>query len=112
MLANFESRDAFTLTSLLLHAVRLETLVEKTNSKTNVNAHTLLVDLASDTVLNENVGRVGAELVATIGDLGDDLGVPLPLGLARGDETRHDDIVDLLPVLTGASSDMGNDVGI
>lgn len=57
------------LTLVFLHASTLEALVQQTNTETDINAHALLVDHACDTVLNQDVGTVGTELVATIRDL-------------------------------------------
>jgi len=57
------------LTLVLFHAPALQALVQQTNTQSDVNAHTLLVDHASDAVLDQDVGTVCAELVAAIGYL-------------------------------------------
>ncbi|KAG9679934.1 hypothetical protein KCU99_g283, partial [Aureobasidium melanogenum] len=96
---------------LCLHVPALEALVEQSDTQSDIDTHPLLIDLSSDTVLNEDVGTVGSNLVATITNLGDDLAVPLSLCLAAGHEATHDDIIDSTPVLRGTCGYMGDDVG-
>ena len=43
------------LTPLLLHVTRFQTFVEEADTETYVYRHALFVDLAGDTVLDENV---------------------------------------------------------
>lgn len=100
------------LTPLRFHISTTETLVEKSNAESNVHAHAFFVDLPGQSILDQNICRVGPELVTTIGDFGDDLGIPFSLGLTRGDEASHDNVVDLPPILTCTRSDMRDDVGI
>ena len=101
-----------TLTSFGLHLSRLETLVKHTNTQPDIDTHLLFIDLACKTILDEDVGGVRTEFVASIGDLGDDLGVPLALGLTSSYETAHHHIVDLAPVGACAGSDVRDDVGV
>jgi hypothetical protein len=57
------------LTLVLFHTSTLETLVKQTNAQSYIDAHALLIDHARDAVLNQDIGTVGTELVATIRDL-------------------------------------------
>jgi len=57
------------LTLVFLHAPTLETLVQQTNAQSYIDAHAFLVDHACNSVLDENIGTVGTELVATVGHL-------------------------------------------
>ena len=50
----------------LLHVIRFETLVQQTDAKSDINAHTLLIDLPSEAILYKDVGRVGTEFISTI----------------------------------------------
>jgi hypothetical protein len=107
-----EFRLEMVLTSLLLHVVCLETFVEQSNAQSHVDTHALLIDLTCDTILNQDIRRVRAKFVATVCDLVHNLGVPLPLSLARRDEPSHDDVVDLSPILASTGRDVSNDIGI
>ena len=99
-------------TSLLLHIPTLESLIQQTNTQSHINAHPLLVDLTSNPILDQYVGRIGTQLVATVGNLRNDLGVPLALCLTGGDKATHNEIINLSPVPTRACSNVGNDIGI
>lgn len=57
------------LTLILFHAPALQALVQQTNAQSDVNAHALLIDHASDAVLNQDVGTVCTEFVAAVGNL-------------------------------------------
>lgn len=59
-------------TSLLLHVSALQSLVQETNAKSDINAHPFFVDLPCGSVLYQYVCRVGTELIAAIRNLGDD----------------------------------------
>lgn len=61
------------LTSICFHSPALQTLVEQSNTKANIHTHSLLLDLSSQAILNEYIGRVCSELVSTIRNLGNDL---------------------------------------
>src|SRR5690606_11915702 len=93
-------------------AIGLQALVQQPDTEPHVNAHLLLIDLTSNSVLDQDVGRVGAKLVTSIRDLGNNFGVPLPLRLASRDESTHHQFVHLSPVLTGASGNVSDDVCI
>ena len=57
------------LTLILFHAPALQAIVQQTNAQSDVNAHALLIDHASDAVLNQDVGTVCTEFVAAVGNL-------------------------------------------
>jgi hypothetical protein len=57
------------LTLVLLHTPTLEAFVQQPNAQSYVNTHALLIDHARNTILNQDVGTVGAELVATVRNL-------------------------------------------
>src|SRR6266536_1970221 len=106
------SRHARIPTSLLLHVPTLQTFVEKPNPKSDVHAHPLLVDLSGDSVLYKDIGGISTEFVTTIPYLSDDFRVPLPLRLTCSDESTHDNAIDLSPILTGITSEMGDNICI
>lgn len=54
------------LTSLLLHVLALDTLIEQADPKADIDTHALLIDLTCDPILDENIGRVRTEPVASI----------------------------------------------
>lgn len=57
------------LTFLPFHVFALQPLIEQANAQTDVNTHALFVNNAGHTVLDEDIGTVGPEAVAAIGDL-------------------------------------------
>ena len=57
------------LTLVLLHTPTLEALVQQTNAQSYIDAHALLVDHTRNPVLDEDIGTVGTEFVATVGYL-------------------------------------------
>lgn len=71
-LASDEERTNNAHTSLLLHLAGLESLVHQADTKSNVDTHSLFVDLASESILDKNVCRISAEFVSTVPNLGDD----------------------------------------
>src|SRR5271156_2052799 len=111
-LNHFKSKKQVVLTSLLFHFSTSYCFVQQTNAQPNIHTHPLLIDLPSKAILNQDVGGVRAELVASIPNLRDDHGVPLSLSLTCGHKTTHNEIVDLPPVRAGTCCDVGDDVSI
>jgi len=57
-------------TSLLLHIASSKAFVEKSDAQSDVNTHTLFLNLARDPILNENVCRVRTQFISSIGNFG------------------------------------------
>ena len=60
-------------TPLLLHCSTLETFIEETDSETDVYTHSFFLNLSGQSILNEDVSRIGSQFISAIGNLRNDL---------------------------------------